>query len=123
MTWILIHIPNLLWFSLIVLVDFTLGTAGILIFQNFMSRINLKHRGKILGINSAFSSLGNVIGPVHSQYGYHILKWTKIIPAGHIALSEIKTDIMNALLKKKTLSELKKMVSKMREQADIKLFY
>ena len=61
--------------------------------------------------------------PVRSPYGYHILKWTKIIPAGHMKLSEIKSDIMNSLLRDKTLLEHKKMVSKMREQADIKLFY
>jgi parvulin-like peptidyl-prolyl isomerase len=61
--------------------------------------------------------------PVRSPYGYHILKWTKIIPAGHVKLSEIKTDIMNSLLREKTLEEHKKMVSKMREQANIKLFY
>ncbi len=61
--------------------------------------------------------------PVRSPYGYHILKWTKIVPAGHVKLSEIKTDIMNALLREKTLSEHQKMVSKMREQADIQLFY
>ena len=61
--------------------------------------------------------------PVRSSYGYHILKWTKLIPAGHVKLSEIKTDIMNSLLRDKTLAEHKKMVSKMREQADIKLFY
>jgi parvulin-like peptidyl-prolyl isomerase len=62
-------------------------------------------------------------GPIRSPYGYHILKWTKIIPAGHVKLSEVKTDIMNTLLRKKTLSEHRKMVSKMREQADIQLFY
>ena len=62
-------------------------------------------------------------GPIRSPYGYHILKWTKIIPAGHIELSKVKTDIMNALLRKKTLSEHQKMVAKMREQADIQLFY
>jgi len=61
--------------------------------------------------------------PVRSPYGYHILKWTKIIPAGHVKLSEIKTDIMNSLLREKTLDEHKKMVSKMREQANIQLFY
>ena len=64
-----------------------------------------------------------VSGPVRSPYGYHILKWTKIIPAGHVKLSDAKTDIMNALLREKTLSEHRKMVSKMREQADIQLFY
>ncbi len=64
-----------------------------------------------------------ISGPIRSPYGYHILKWTKIIPAGHVQLSEIKTDIMNALLREKTLSEHQKMISKMREQADIQLFY
>ena len=64
-----------------------------------------------------------ISGPIRSPYGYHILKWTKIIPAGHVKLSEVKTDIMNTLLRKKTLGEHRKMVSKMREQADIQLFY
>jgi len=61
--------------------------------------------------------------PVRSSYGYHILKWTNIIPAGHVKLSKIKADLMNRLLREKTLSEHQKMVSKMREQADIQLFY
>jgi len=61
--------------------------------------------------------------PVRSPYGYHILKWTKRIPAGHVKLSEVKTDIMNVLLREKTLSEHQKMVARMREQADIKLYY
>ena len=62
-------------------------------------------------------------GPIRSPYGYHILKWTKIIPAGHTQLTEVKTDIMNALLRQKTLAEHQKMVSRMREQADIQLYY
>ncbi|MDH5761974.1 MAG: peptidylprolyl isomerase [Nitrospinota bacterium] len=61
--------------------------------------------------------------PVRSPYGYHILKWTKIIPAGHIPLDEIKSDIMNMLLRDKTLEAHQKMISQMREQAEIKLYY
>lgn len=61
--------------------------------------------------------------PVRSSYGYHILKWTNIIPAGHVPLSEIKTDLMNGLLREKTLSQHQEMVSKLREQADIQLYY
>jgi parvulin-like peptidyl-prolyl isomerase len=64
-----------------------------------------------------------ISGPIRSPYGYHILKWTKYIPAGHVKLSEVKTDIMNSLLREKTLEAHKMMVSKMREQADIKLYY
>ena len=62
-------------------------------------------------------------GPVQSPYGYHILKWTKNIPAGHVPLSQVKPDIMNALLREKTLSEHRKKVEQMRAQADIQLFY
>ncbi|MCH7651343.1 MAG: peptidylprolyl isomerase, partial [Nitrospinae bacterium] len=61
--------------------------------------------------------------PVRSPYGHHILKWTQKIPAGHRPLSEIKADIMNTLLREKTLSEHQKMVAQMRQQADSKLFY
>ena len=64
-----------------------------------------------------------VSGPIRSPYGYHILKWTKFIPAGHVKLSEVKTDIMNVLLREKTLDEHQKMISKMRSRADIQLFY
>jgi parvulin-like peptidyl-prolyl isomerase len=76
-------------------------------------------------LSDAFKKLkqNKISEPIRSPYGYHILKWTKIIPVGHIKLSEIKTDIMNSLLREKTLGEHQKMVSKMREQADIQLFY
>jgi parvulin-like peptidyl-prolyl isomerase len=76
-------------------------------------------------LSSALKKLkqNEISEPIRSPYGYHILKWTKIVPAGHVKLSEIKTDIMNALLREKTLEAHKKMVSKMREQANIQLFY
>jgi foldase protein PrsA len=76
-------------------------------------------------LSSALKKLkqNTISEPVRSPYGYHILKWTNIIPAGHVKLSEIKTDIMNSLLRDKTLDAHKKMVSKLREQADIQLFY
>jgi len=64
-----------------------------------------------------------ISGPIRSPYGYHILKWTKIIPAGYVKLSEVKTDIMNVLLREKTLGEHQKMISKMRARSDIQLFY
>ena len=74
---------------------------------------------------NAFRQLkqGDFSEPVRSPYGYHLLKWTKKIPAGHIPLPDIKTDILNALLKEKTMSEHQKMVAEMRKKADIKLFY
>jgi MFS family permease len=38
-------------------------TSGF-VFINFISRISIKHRGKIFGIISAFESVGFVIGPI-----------------------------------------------------------
>ena len=61
--------------------------------------------------------------PVRSQYGYHILKWTKRIPAGYVPLAEVKSEIMNALLRERTLAEHKKKVAELRNKADIKIFY
>ena len=63
-TYLLIHIPNVWLFSVVTLLDFTMGTVGILIFQNFMSRIDLEKRGMIIGVNSTFSNLGGIIGPI-----------------------------------------------------------
>jgi MFS family permease len=38
-------------------------TSGF-VFINFISRISIKHRGKIFGIISALESVGFVIGPI-----------------------------------------------------------
>ncbi|NIP99982.1 MAG: hypothetical protein GWM98_05945 [Nitrospinaceae bacterium] len=66
----------------------------------------------------------NEVGePFRSRYGYHLFKWTKKIPAGHVPLSEVKTDIMNLLLREKTLTEHRKMVGQLRKKARIQLFY
>jgi len=63
-TWFLINSQNIWMFAILLLVDLTIIITAGLIFQNFLSRITIEHRGKILGIGESFSSLGSVIGPI-----------------------------------------------------------
>ncbi len=63
-TWFLINSANVWVFSLLLLIDMTIMIASGLIFQNLLSRISLKNRGKILGSGEFFQFLGSVIGPI-----------------------------------------------------------
>ncbi|NVM46483.1 MAG: MFS transporter [Candidatus Lokiarchaeota archaeon] len=63
-TWLLINSANLWIFSLLLLIDMTIMIASGLIFQNLLSRISLKNRGKILGSGEFFQFLGSFIGPL-----------------------------------------------------------
>ncbi len=63
-TWLLINSANVWIFSFLLLIDMTIMIASGLIFQNLLSRISLKNRGKILGSGEFFQFLGSVIGPI-----------------------------------------------------------
>jgi len=63
-TWLLINSANIWVFSLLLLIDMTIMIASGLIFQNLLSRISLKNRGKILGSGEFFQFLGSVFGPI-----------------------------------------------------------
>ncbi|MCP4760276.1 MAG: MFS transporter [archaeon] len=64
LTWFLINTNNPILFSIILFFDICLGTAAGLIFQNFMSRITIEHRGKIMGLTNVFGNFGGIIGPL-----------------------------------------------------------
>ncbi len=66
---------------------------------------------------------GHSSGIVRSAFGYHILKLNEKIPAGRIELAQVKSDILNLLLKKKVLEVRQSHLEKLRKQADIRLFY
>jgi MFS family permease len=46
------------------MLDFAFARAGFLIFQNLLSRISIKHRGKVFGTARWVSLGGAVIGPI-----------------------------------------------------------
>ncbi|MHA1727473.1 MAG: MFS transporter [Promethearchaeota archaeon] len=71
-TWFLINISELWVFSMVLLVDLTIGGAGGLIFQNLLSRINVKNRGKIMGFYGFFMNLAGVIGPILGGFCFDI---------------------------------------------------
>ncbi|HUW90371.1 MAG TPA: MFS transporter [Candidatus Nanopelagicaceae bacterium] len=63
-TWLLVNAANIWVFSFLLLIDMTIMIASGLIFQNLLSRISLKNRGKMLGSGEFFQFLGSVIGPI-----------------------------------------------------------
>ena len=63
-TWLLINSANIWIFSFLLLIDLTIMIGSGLIFQNLLSRISLKNRGKIIGSGEFFQFLGSFIGPI-----------------------------------------------------------
>ncbi len=63
-TWFLINSSSIWLFSLLLVIDVTISSTTNLIIQNFLSRITIKNRGKIIGIHSTFMNLGNITGPI-----------------------------------------------------------
>jgi len=63
-TWFLINSANIWVFSFLLLIDLTIMIGSGLIFQNLLSRVSLKNRGKIIGSGEFFQFLGSFIGPI-----------------------------------------------------------
>ena len=72
-TWLLINVYDLISFSFILLLDLTIAISADLLFQNVLSRISKKHRGKVFGTSDFFTFLGNVIGPIIGGLSWDIL--------------------------------------------------
>ncbi|TXT53676.1 MAG: Major Facilitator Superfamily protein [Promethearchaeota archaeon] len=68
LTWLLINIKSILLFAVIVLFDITIALAAGLLFRNILSRVNIKHRGKIIGYTNFSINLGSIIGPILGGY-------------------------------------------------------
>lgn len=64
LTYLLINTSSPWIFSVLLMLDFAFARAGFLIFQNLLSRVSIKHRGKVFGIARWVSLGGAVIGPI-----------------------------------------------------------
>lgn len=64
---------------------------------------------------------GNISEVVKTSFGYHILKLNQIIPSRKISFKEVKTDILNALLKIEVEKKKKAYISDLRKSAKIKI--
>jgi MFS family permease len=49
---------------ILIFVDYTIALSGGLIFRNLVSRVNIEHRGKMMGFSSFFMNLGATVGPI-----------------------------------------------------------
>lgn len=64
LTWLLINVKMIFFFTIIILFDITISLAAGLLFRNILSRINIKHRGKIMGYTNLSVNLGAIMGPI-----------------------------------------------------------
>jgi len=62
-TFLIIYTQNLLIFAVLLIFDNTIMLTASFIFINFLSRVSIKHRGKIFGLVTTFESIGMIIGP------------------------------------------------------------
>lgn len=66
---------------------------------------------------------GETSGVIKSQFGYHILKLDEIIPSQLMPIEDVKTDIMNLLLKMKTRHLFKIYLVELEKKAKIQILF
>ena len=71
-TWLIINSGNLWMFGILLIVDNTIMLITGFVFINFLSRVSIKHRGKIFGLITFFESIGMIIGPFLGGIVYDI---------------------------------------------------
>ena len=70
---------------------------------------------------AAFSAkVGEIVGPVKTDFGYHIIYVTNRTEADTILFDEVKEDIKTILLQEKASKLYSELVTKLRAEADIK---
>ncbi|MFX1324908.1 MAG: MFS transporter [Promethearchaeota archaeon] len=79
-TWIIVFFTTNIWiFSFLLVLDNTIMLTSGFVFINFLSRISIKHRGKIFGLITSFDSIGMIIGPILGGLVYDINYTTPFI--------------------------------------------
>lgn len=66
---------------------------------------------------------GEISGIVRSEYGFHILRLDAKYPESAIPLEQVKSDLLNHLLRLEVRKEREKLVAKLREEADVEVFF
>ena len=104
-TWLLISTDNPILFSIYLALDLTIIFVGSLTLQNFLSRITIKHRGKIMGFHGFMVNLGSLIGPILGGILFDIGTKIPFIISIFVELSLIPFYILSVYLMKGHLSE------------------
>ena len=71
-TWLIINSGNLWFFAFLLVIDNTIMLTVSFVFINFLSRVSVKHRGKLFSVIALFESIGNIIGPFFGGIMYYI---------------------------------------------------
>jgi len=83
-TWLIINSGNLWVFSILLVIDQTIMLTTGFVMVNVLSRVSIKHRGKIFGLITFFESIGMIIGPILGG-----LVWETISPKAPFIISII----------------------------------
>ncbi|MFX1419269.1 MAG: MFS transporter [Promethearchaeota archaeon] len=83
-TWLIINSGNLWIFAILLILDNTIMLTVSFVFVNFLSRVSIKHRGKIFGMITLFESIGMIIGPLLGG-----LVWETVSPQAPFIISII----------------------------------
>ncbi len=75
-------------------------------------------------VNKALETLkpGQFSEPLKSSYGYHIVKLHKRIPPNLQKLSDVKSDILNILLKREVQKKKRSYLDELKKKSDVKIF-
>ena len=65
---------------------------------------------------------GEFTKPVHTQFGYHIIKLLKQDPKGYLPLEKVKNEIHDFLVDKTVSEEIQAMVKAEREKGGVKVY-
>ncbi len=83
-TWLLINSGNLAIFSFLLVLDQTIMLTTGFVMVNVLSRVSVKHRGKIFGLITFLESIGMIIGPILGG-----IIWESISPQAPFMISII----------------------------------
>lgn len=78
-TWLIINSANLWMFGILLVIDQTIMLTTGFVMVNVLSRVSIKHRGKIFGLITFFESIGMIIGPFLGGIIYDINAQTPFI--------------------------------------------
>ncbi|MCY3412995.1 MAG: MFS transporter [Candidatus Heimdallarchaeota archaeon] len=64
LTYILIHTTSIVIFSILLVLDMTIGTVVGLLVTNILSNIDKENRGKVFGLTTISTDVGAIFGPI-----------------------------------------------------------
>src|SRR5271157_2949053 len=107
-TFLTIMTTSVIVFGVLQVFDQTLAMAAALIVENLISRVSIRHRGKMFGVKTIAGNLGDIAGPliggmlwdtvaITAPFTFSIVIELSLIPVYFFALHFIKRDLTEKL--------------------------